>query len=183
MIRLSIFVILSVPILIVSWRSLRRPDSHGFYRFFAWEIILASFVLRADSWFQDPFSWHQIISWILLILCVLPLTLGVHALRTAGKPDRTRRPDSPLVGFERTTALVTGGIYSLIRHPLYGSLLLLAWGVFFKEPTPTGISLAAVATIFLWATARADERECLQTFGAAYHDYMQRTHMFIPYIF
>jgi protein-S-isoprenylcysteine O-methyltransferase Ste14 len=35
----------------------------------------------------------------------------------------------------------------------------------------------------LWLTAKRDEAECLQQFGEAYRDYMQRSRMFIPWVF
>ena len=46
------------------------PRSHGFYRFFAWECIAAIIILNIDGWFVDPGSWHQLISWFLLVLSI-----------------------------------------------------------------------------------------------------------------
>ena len=80
----------------------------------------------------------------LLIACIVPLIFGVQSLRTRGKPNKEERPDAQLMAFERTTKLVTSGIYKYIRHPLYSSLLLLAWGAFFKAPTQTGITLGFI---------------------------------------
>ena len=37
--KVLLFGILSVPILILSRRTLFSPASHGFYRFFSWECI------------------------------------------------------------------------------------------------------------------------------------------------
>ena len=88
-----------------------------------------------------------------------------------------------LLAFEKTSTLVTTGIYRYIRHPLYSSLLLLAWGVFFKALTWIGGILAAAATVLLYVTARADEAECLQYFGSAYHNDMSRSKRFLPYVF
>jgi protein-S-isoprenylcysteine O-methyltransferase Ste14 len=109
----------------------------------------------------------------------------VHALallRRSGRPDPDRQ-DVPLFEIERTTRLVTAGAYRYIRHPLYSSLLLLGWGIFFKDPRPLAALLAAAATRFLVATARADERECRRFFGADYEAYMKRTKRFIPFLF
>jgi len=162
--------------------SLLAPRSHGFHRFFAWEIILVLVVLNLRNWFRDPFSWHQILSWILLIASLFPVFLGMRMLRRAGKPD-PQRDEVPLVGIEKTTALVTTGIYHYIRHPLYTSLLLLSWGVFFKEPDWLNGLLALAATGFLLATAVVEERENLAYFGEAYRVYMQHTRRFIPFVF
>lgn len=182
MIRGMIFGMVSLLLVVISWRSLRHPQSHGFYRFFAWETILALFLINVRFWFHHPFAWNQLIAWSLLLLSLIPLMFGVHALRTRGRPARQREGDSSLLGFERTTQLVTTGIYHYIRHPLYCSLFLLAWGIFFKSPSLPGIVLAVTATLFLVATAEADETECTRFFGIQYKEYMKKTKMFIPYI-
>jgi protein-S-isoprenylcysteine O-methyltransferase Ste14 len=83
----------------------------------------------------------------------------------------------------QTTQLVTTGAFKYIRHPLYSSLLLLAWGVFFKHPSWIGCGVALGATAFLLATAKAEEVENVRYFGTEYHAYMQRTKMFIPFVF
>jgi protein-S-isoprenylcysteine O-methyltransferase Ste14 len=181
--KIIIFLLGSLIIVYISRTSLRSPGSHGFYRFFAWEIILALFVINMDFWFYQPFAWNQIIAWFLLIVACLPLGFGVHSLRTRGKPAEQRAGEPSLLSFEKTTALVTSGIYHYIRHPLYSSLFLLTWGIFFKSPAWIGMILAVAATLFLIATARADEAECTRFFGPQYQEYMKTTRMFVPYIF
>jgi protein-S-isoprenylcysteine O-methyltransferase Ste14 len=183
MIRWIAFVLLSLPLVALSWKSLHDSRSHGFYRFFAWEVILALFLLNVPVWFYRPFAWNQIIAWSLLVLSLIPLAFGVHSLRTRGRATDRRADDTALLSFEKTTMLVTDGIYHYIRHPLYSSLLLLNWGVFFKSPSAIGLALASAASLFLVATARADEKECTRFFGADYQRYMQKTKRFIPYLF
>jgi len=182
MIRWILFAAASLLLIATSWKALHNPHSHGFYRFFAWEAILGLIVLNTPFWFRNPFTWNQTISWILLVASLIPLVLGVYSLRSIGKPDRTQRSDPELFEIERTTNLVTSGIYKYIRHPLYGSLFLLNWGTFFKRPSLLAISLSIIATIFLIGTAKADERECIQIFGSDYQEYMKHTKMFIPYL-
>lgn len=185
MTRLIAFAVFSAGLVWVSrasLRSLRSPRPHGFYRFFAWEAILLLFLLNVDDWFHNPFSWHQIISWILLMVSFVPLAFGVHSLVTKGKAAKRRKDDGQLLGFERTTALVTTGIYRYIRHPMYSSLLLLAWGIFFKQLVWSGALTVATATLFLVATAKADEAECIQFFGPSYRVYMRQTKMFVPFL-
>jgi len=140
-------------------------------------------VFNLNVWFDKPFAWHQIISWFLLIVCIVPLVFGVHSLRTRGKPVENREGDASLLAFEKTSTLVTSGIYHYIRHPLYSSLFLLAWGIFFKSPSMVGAALVITATLFLVATAKADEMECTRFFGPQYQEYMKKTRMFLPYIF
>jgi protein-S-isoprenylcysteine O-methyltransferase Ste14 len=83
---------------------------------------------------------------------------------------------------EDTQAVVEIGAYRYIRHPLYASLMLLGWGVFFKGVDfPSGI-LAFGATIFWIMTARYEERFNLERLGAAYSEYMERTKKFVPFL-
>jgi protein-S-isoprenylcysteine O-methyltransferase Ste14 len=180
--KIILFLLLSLPILFVSRASLRVPRSHGFYRFFAWEAILGLFLLNVDFWFRDPFHWHQIISWILLFASFIPLGFGIKELRARGKPAEDREGDPALMAFEKTTTLVTTGIYHYIRHPLYSSLLILVWGIFLKHPSWAGGLVLALAIGFLIPTAKADEAECQKFFGATYLEYMGHTKMFIPFL-
>ena len=181
--KLYVFTIATVLLTYISRASFRKRGSHGFYRFFAWECILLLFLLNVEVWFVTPFSWHQLTAWTLLFASLVPLVFGVRSLRTRGQPTEERAGDSSLLAFEKTTSLVTTGVYAYIRHPLYSALLLLTWGIFFKAPGLFAGSVAVAATGFLMSTAKADERECLQFFGDDYRSYMQKTERFIPHLF
>jgi protein-S-isoprenylcysteine O-methyltransferase Ste14 len=179
---LVVFVVGSAIIVYVSRASLLAPRSHGFYRFFAWETILALTVLNLDHWFDNPFAWHQLVSWFLLIVSLFPVIHGVRRLKQMGEQN-AQRDDAPMLEFEKTTTIVTAGAYRYIRHPLYSSLLFLAWGVAFKVPSWLNGLLAVVVTLFLVATAKAEEVEDIRFFGAPYQEYMKKTKMFIPFLF
>jgi protein-S-isoprenylcysteine O-methyltransferase Ste14 len=181
-VKLACFLLGTVGLVYVSRASLVVPRSHGFYRFFAWETILGLVLLNIDVWFRAPFSWHQLISWPLLVISASLAIHSVHLLKQRGKPD-AQRDDVPMVAFERTTTLVTTGAYHYIRHPLYSSLLFLAWGIFFKDPSWFGGLLAMAATLFLVATVRVEEAEDIRFFGKVYQEYMKKTKMFIPFLF
>jgi protein-S-isoprenylcysteine O-methyltransferase Ste14 len=177
-----LFAVISVWLIGVSWKSLLHVRSHGFFRFFAWEAILALLLINSHAWFSDLLSIVQIVSWAFLLFSVFLLWRGVSMLRRAGKPGN-ERDDGALYAFEKTSTLVTTGIYGHIRHPLYSSLLFLAWGALLKEVTWYTICLGGVATLCLVATARADEAECVRYFGRAYEDYRMRTKLFVPGLF
>ena len=119
----------------------------------------------------------------MLFLSLVVLGLGIFQLRRDGRPSAEQRTDEELYAFERTSQLVTGGIYSLIRHPLYCSLLLLTWGICCKQLNLLTVVLALLASGLLYLAAKRDEAECIEFFGQAYRDYMQRTKMFVPYVF
>ena len=125
-----VFLLGSMAIVIVSKASLLHPRTHGFYQLFAWEVLLVMLVSNMTGWFYDLLAWHQIVSWLLLIVSILLVILGVKLLFEIGKQD-PGRSNPALLGMEKTARLVTVGLFRYIRHPLYSSLLFLGWGIFF----------------------------------------------------
>jgi protein-S-isoprenylcysteine O-methyltransferase Ste14 len=107
---------------------------------------------------------------------------GMLLLRQQGKPD-PNRDDPALIGLEKTTELVTIGIYQYIRHPLYSSLFFLTWGAFFKHLSWIGLVIGLIATVFLTITAKIEETENIKFFGENYKEYLEKTKMIVPLIF
>ena len=167
-------IIGTIIIVIFSWHfSIKEKRYHGIARFFAFESIFILVLLNIKVWFREPFSWHQIISWIFLFSSIYPGIAGYLLLKRKGKPENS---------FENTTMLVKSGIYKYIRHPLYCSLLLLGTGVMFKDPGPVQIVFGIINMIAIFFTARIEEKEMTARFGKQYEEYMHETKMFIPYI-
>ena len=182
LVREFAFVGLSAVLVFISRKPLRNPRCHGFYRYFAFEGILFLLLLNQPYWFMDGYSPHQVVSWLLLGLSILFVVQGLHMLRSAGgQRERTEAPEN--FTFENTLNLVTDGIYHYIRHPMYGSLLLLAWGAFFKHVSMAGMIAVVWASIFLIAAGLVEERENISFFGAAYREYSKSTKMFLPFLF
>jgi len=179
--RLIVFLILSIPVIIISWRTMFSIKSHGFYRFLSWECILWLLSANCKYWFNSPLSIIQIFSWILLIISGYLIIAGVSLMKERGKAGKNRN-ESSLYEFEKTTELIDTGIFKYIRHPLYSSLLFLTWGIFLKHPTIELLIVSLFSTLFLLMTAISDEKECVDYFGDKYLDYMKRSKMFIPYI-
>lgn len=180
-IRLASFITLTVVVTFISRKTILNFRSHGFFRFLAWEAIAALIIWNLPHWFSEPLSAKQLISWMLLIASLYVLWHGLSRLRAAKRSNN--RSASELYAFERTSELVTTGIYRYIRHPLYASLLYLAWGAFLKDISWISIILIIMSSISLFATARADESECIQYFSDQYKEYMESTKRFIPFVF
>ncbi len=173
MLRLLLFVIVSVGLTAYSFPHLRNWRSHGFFRYFAWEAILGLFLLNVEYWFVNPLSPRQAFSWVFLIVALYMVVEGVRLMHVVGKPEGQ---------LENTTELVSVGLFKYIRHPLYSSLLFLAWGAFLKNVSLVSGVLVLAATAFLFATAKVEEDEDLIKFGARYAEYMKKTTRFVPFL-
>ncbi len=175
---------LSAIALWLSRGSLLHPEAHGFARFFGWVAVIALAARNVGAgWFADPASPRQLASWVFLVASLVPVILGIRQLLAFGRPDARVRRDPKQFDFEQTTQLVTTGIYRWIRHPLYASLVFLAWGVFFKRPDWAAGCLTLAATVCLVATMVAEERENVAYFGEPYARYAATTKRMIPFVF
>jgi len=177
-----LFSLASLTLIFVSWRSLRKVNHHGFYRFFAWELIILQVTLQLPVWFKNPLNWNQLVSWILLFLSLYLVIAGFYSLSRFGG-ERSRKTQDPNFAFENTSRLVTRGVYKYVRHPLYSSLLFGVWGVCFKSLSWRGGFLALLTSGFIYLTARVEEKENMKSFGPPYREYMKVSKMFFPYVF
>jgi len=78
--------------------------------------------------------------------------------------------------------LVERGAYRLVRHPIYGGLLLGAsgWGLL----TNSGWALVFAAALFGWFELKSRREEArLRAKFAGYAAYQQRTKKFFPYLY
>ena len=93
--RAGIFVAASAAIALLTQRSLRSWRHHGFYRFFAFESVLALILLNAPDWFRDMLSLRQAVSSLLLTGALLLVLEALRLLRKIGKPagDARSGPD------------------------------------------------------------------------------------------
>lgn len=176
------FILAATTITWLSRKPLRHPGSHGFYRFFVWQGILLLFVFHHLVWPSDVFDAPKYLSVNLMLASIFLVIAGWFELKRKGNASPNRKDDA-LFGFEKTTSLVSSGIFRYIRHPMYSSLLLLAWGAFCQRPTAPSIVIVVLTTTFLFLTARADEKECLDYFGDAYLSFKKTTWAFVPYVY
>lgn len=79
--------------------------------------------------------------------------------------------------------LVTRGPFSMVRHPLYASLIWMAVGG--SLIYANALSLAAVLAVFvpmMYVRARKEDRLLFASFGPAFEAYCRSTGMFMPRI-
>jgi protein-S-isoprenylcysteine O-methyltransferase Ste14 len=169
-----LFALATVALIALSHRSILHRSGYGWFRFMAFEALFLLLIEEAPFWFNDPLSTRQVVSWTLLLVS---LWLALHSFRLL------RRYGSPESSIENTKRIVKRGAFRYIRHPLYTSLALFAWGVYLKHPDVVGAGLVLGTTAFLIAAALREERLNLSKFGDAYRSYARKTKRFVPFIY
>jgi protein-S-isoprenylcysteine O-methyltransferase Ste14 len=81
-------------------------------------------------------------------------------------------------------ALVTRGVYRLVRHPMYAAFFLwaLAQALLLPNVVAGFAGLVGFGTLFLGRVGE-EERLMLASFGDDYRTYMARTKRIIPWIY
>jgi protein-S-isoprenylcysteine O-methyltransferase Ste14 len=77
--------------------------------------------------------------------------------------------------------LVDTGAYALVRHPVYGGLILMAFGWALLRASVMAIALAALLAVFFRLKSEREER-WLETRYPGYAAYRTTTRRFIPWI-
>lgn len=79
--------------------------------------------------------------------------------------------------------LVTSGIYSKIRHPLYSGTLLIMLGYIVFSPKWTSVIVFGTTVVYLVVGIWLEDRKLKATFGEEYVAYKTRVPSLFPYKF
>lgn len=154
--------------------TIRNPETSGHIWIWSQYVIMIG-VLIAGPWGGG--RWDGSWSWFVGIpLFLLGGWTGLRGKSDLGR-QRITHPE-PVSG----GSLVTTGIYSRMRHPLYASLILLGVGWAVLWNSWPALALALVQGVFLDAKARCEERYLLKRF-AGYAAYSRRVKRWIPGVY
>jgi protein-S-isoprenylcysteine O-methyltransferase Ste14 len=78
------------------------------------------------------------------------------------------------------SALVTDGIYGIVRHPQYSGLFAITIGLLIQWPTIVTALTWPVLVFMYVRLARREETEAASRFGEAYRVYAERVPRFLP---
>jgi len=130
--KVIVFLILSLPLLALSWRALFSLKNHGLYRLVVFECILWLAIQNYRYLIVEEFDFQQLVSSVFMITSLVFVLSAVLTMRKKGRVSKQRQ-DHTLLGFEKTTVLIESGIFKRVRHPMYSSLLFLAWGLLLRN--------------------------------------------------
>jgi protein-S-isoprenylcysteine O-methyltransferase Ste14 len=168
----------------VTWVDPTRPVTlvRDFLLLLSLGLVFAVIVsprMILDNALELRFSFDSVIQSLGIILVASGSVLAAWALRTLGEFATER------ISLSENHRLVETGPYRLVRHPMYGSTLLLGLGLFLLYLNITFLVIGIA--VFLINDYRANVEERLlsspEGFGERYVEYRKRTRRFIPYIF
>jgi protein-S-isoprenylcysteine O-methyltransferase Ste14 len=87
-----------------------------------------------------------------------------------------------LYAAQQRRTLATTGPYAALRHPQYVGFVSVLFGFLLQWPTLLTLTMFPVLVVMYLRLARAEEREALTEFGAAYRDYAARVPAFVPHL-
>lgn len=83
---------------------------------------------------------------------------------------------------ENVDSVVTSGVYGLVRHPMYGSNILLVWALFIVFPDLKVLMSVFWVSIVIVIWIELEERGLAQKFGNEYKTYRSQVPKLIPRI-
>jgi protein-S-isoprenylcysteine O-methyltransferase Ste14 len=135
-------------------------------------IIVAEFYL--EEWPWDPDLAVELAGILLALAGLLFLGAGVVALGDALTP--LPRPRAPV-------RIVDSGPYRLVRHPIYGGVILLAAGSSLWRGSLVGLVLTTLLALVFHHKGRLEE-DWLERLAPEYGSYRRRVrHSLIPYVY
>jgi len=140
----------------------------------AQSLIMLAALAAAPLWADGWHGWWSRAAAVCLL--VSGAVFGIAGAAVLGH-SRTIFPEPP-----PQAKLVRGGIYGIVRHPLYTSVILisLAWALWWRSIP--GLGLAVAMLVFLDAKSRHEERRLRSRFPD-YDDYARGVRRLLPWIY
>ena len=187
----SVFVILAIGWYLIRYRYVRRSRRETIVRtargpresalllisLTGLGILPLIFVATGIPKFAS-YPFHPIQGWLGLLFAIATLWMFRLTHKALG------RNWSVSLDVREGHRLVTDGIYSRVRHPMYSAFWL--WAVAQALLLPNWVAgfagLVGFGTLFFGRVAR-EERMMLEMFGDSYRAYMERTDRVFPSVF
>jgi len=78
--------------------------------------------------------------------------------------------------------LITDGLYELVRHPMYFSIIIFLFGGLMYAPSYAYLVTAGIWVVYIYVGAYREEARLEKKFGKKYLKYKERTPMLIPFL-
>jgi methanethiol S-methyltransferase len=150
--------------------------------------LIAIIIISVIVFILRDFSNHNVLidlpegfrylSWVLIIFGAVILSVAIYSYNMLDFMGINQ-----LFGkAEQTGKLITTGLNSVVRHPIYFALILMLIGISLLIPTDLVLVSVLFCFVYLCIGTKLEERRLVQIFGDSYRKYQQKVKMFIPFI-
>jgi protein-S-isoprenylcysteine O-methyltransferase Ste14 len=143
-----------------------------------WGIVIEglaySLLWQSKFWARTPESWRTALSVCSFVLAGILSWTGARALGRQWRIDAGLNPDHELV---------RSGVYRVVRHPIYTSMLCVLLGTGFMI-TPLPMLLLSILLFMIGTEIRVRIEDGLLSsrFGDQFRDYQCRVPAYIPFL-
>ncbi len=132
-------------------------------------VVLDLFILKFSKRIIGTLSWMIAVP-LFLLFFIIGGYFAFTSHRTIFKEN------------EEEIGLVTRGVFSIVRHPMYfGSILLFFSFVVFSYSI-LAFLVWLIICFFYYFISRYEEKLLIDQFGDSYREYQKRVPMFIPFL-
>jgi protein-S-isoprenylcysteine O-methyltransferase Ste14 len=129
--------------------------------------ILDSFVLGFTTFLAES------VPWFIRLPAGIILLIGTFFLERSGLRTVFGKP-------QETPHVITGGVFSVVRHPIYLGAILGYAGMICLTLSLASAALFVVIVAFYRYISRYEEKLLIQRFGDEYREYMRKVPMLFP---
>lgn len=143
-------------------------------------FVLAYFLVFIWGEQKDSFAIRGTINEIVGIVL---FGMGVALAFIARKQLGDNWSPSIKIKDEKGKKLITSGLYSKVRHPIYLSLILMIAGIDLYSFDYVLLGLSAANLIIIVVRSEFEEKELKNRFGDEYYEYEKKTKKILPGIY
>ena len=157
-----------------SWRGF-MTNERGEWWLLAQVVLISTHALPAWSpWLVERLHWLPMLQLIGLLVFAVGLVLAFQGFWALGASL------SPLPDPKPSALLITTGVYSSCRHPLYRAVLICSIGVFLAKASLLHLALFLILAVVLNGKAHREEK-CLCQVHPEYLKYRWETPAIFPH--
>jgi protein-S-isoprenylcysteine O-methyltransferase Ste14 len=158
-----------------------RRKGYGVKWLGPWWVLLWIIAWACEYPFRNSVLYEHAWAWL---ISAAPWTISAYAYSSSAKTFTLGR----IIGRHEIDAnkpqeLITSGIYSRVRNPLYSAHLCTVLGWAIGTGSTPAFACAAFYLVTLMIMLPREEQELRARFGDAYRDYEQRVPRLIPRFF
>jgi len=141
------------------------------------QLVLA--VIFLAIWITDSFLFHYSIFAAAYVPVYVRLPVGIAIFIISALLALPAHKAIFGKAVQKST-MITDGVFSLVRHPMYLGSWLLFFGLAITTLSLTSAALSITIFVFYYLVSKYEEKLLLQKFGMEYQKYKARVPMLFP---